>query len=246
MNTKKSNKGFYLFSFVFICGLFGLSCSRVPPTPQPSIEVAADKNQPPFFRDVTAEAGIHFIYRNGEEAKHYAMLEVIGGGLAAFDFDGDGRLDLFITGGGYYDGPDKQQIKGHPCKLYRNVSTADGIRFEDATAAMGLDKIDYYSHGAAAGDFDNDGWPDLLVTGWQRLALFHNEPVDRLDKSKGRKFVEATAQAGLPRGLWTTSAAWGDLDGDGYADLYICQYVDWSFQNHPPDCTHDGKTRDVC
>jgi len=246
MRTEPFNKRYCLFFCVFLFGSLCLSCSRAPLAPSPSSEPTAENDPSPFFRDVTAEAGVHFTFRNGEEANHYAILEVIGGGLAAFDFDGDGRLDLFITGGGYYDGPDKQQIKGHPCKLYRNVSAAGAIRFEDATAAMGLDKIDFYSHGAAAGDFDNDGWPDLLVTGWQRLALFHNEPVDPRDASKGRKFVEVTAQAGLPRGLWTTSAAWGDLDGDGYADLYICQYVDWSFQNHPTDCIHDGKTRDIC
>ena len=246
MNTEKFHKCFYLFLSVFLCGLFCFSCSRVPPAPLPSSEAPADNDQPHFFRDVTAEAGVHFTYHNGEEAQHYAMLEVIGGGLAALDFDGDGRLDLFIPGGGYYDGPDKQQIKGHPCKLYRNVSAAGGIRFEDATTAMGLDKIAFYSHGAAVGDFDNDGWPDLLITGWQRLALFHNEPVDPKDNSRGRKFVEVTAKAGLPQGLWTTSAAWGDLDGDGYSDLYICQYVDWSFRNNPTDCTHDSKTRDVC
>src|SRR5262249_16181737 len=142
-------------------------------------------------------------------------------------------------------------IKGYPCKLYRNVRDPGvpcGFRFEDVTARAGLDGIDFYTHGAAVGDFDNDGWPDLLVTGWGRLALFHNEPVDPSDPARGRHFVEVTKRAGLPSGLWTTSAAWGDLDGDGYPDLYICQYVDWSFErNHPTDCTTtSGKRRDVC
>jgi hypothetical protein len=199
---------------------------------------------PALFRDVTAESGVNFTYRNGEEADHYAILESLGGGLAAFDFDGDGLYDLFIPGGGHYEGPDKKQIKGNPCRLYRNKG---GFRFEDVTAQTGLDTISFYTHGAAVTDYDNDGWPDLLVTGWHHLALFHNEPVDPKDAAKGRKLVEVSKQAGLPDGLWTTSAAWGDLDGDGYADLYVCQYVDWGFdRNHPLDCKYDGKTRDVC
>src|SRR5215831_9666071 len=76
---------------------------------------------PPLFREVTAESGVNFTYRNGEEADHLAILESLGGGLAVLDFDGDGLLDLFIPGGGHYEGPDKHQIKGNPCRLYRNL-----------------------------------------------------------------------------------------------------------------------------
>ena len=97
-------------------------------------------------------------------------------------------------------------------------------------------------HGAAVADYDRDGWPDLLVTGWGRIALFHNEA----DGKGGRRFVDVSAAAGLDRGItWATSAAFADLDGDGCSDLYVCQYVDWSFANHP-DCNYDGKTPDVC
>jgi hypothetical protein len=231
---------------VLVAGvLLAVSACRWSTNPVPqAAEQDPAPEEPPLFRDVTAETGIDFTYRNGEEADHHAILESLGGGVAVLDFDGDGLLDLFIPGGGHYEGPDKKEIKGNPCRLYRNTGK---FRFEDVTAKMGLDKIAFYTHGAAVADYDNDGWPDLLVTGWHHLALFHNEPVDPNDKTKGRKFVEVSKQAGLPDGLWTTSAAWGDLDGDGYADLYVCQYVDWSFEgNHPTNCNYDGKTRDVC
>jgi hypothetical protein len=195
---------------------------------------------PPFFRDVTAVSGLDFTYRNGEEADHYAILESLGGGIILLDYDGDGLLDIFVTGGGYFDGPDKKQIKGHPCKLYKNLG---GFNFKDVTAEVGLDIPWFYTHGGAAADYDCDGFPDLLVTGWGRVALFHNVS----NGYGGRKFVEVTKEAGLPEGLWTTSAAWADLDGDGYPDLYLCQYVNWSFTNHPTDCSYDGgTTRDVC
>lgn len=220
------------------------ACRPATQPTAPNAEEGTKRTGPPLFRDVTAESSINYTYRNGEEDDHYAILESLGGGLAAFDFDNDGLLDLFVPGGGHYEGKDRKDIKGNPCKLYRNLGN---FRFEDVTAKMGLDKIAFFTHGAAAADYDNDGWPDLLVTGWHHLALFHNVPVDPHDATKGRKFVEVSKEAGMPEGLWTTSAAWGDLDGDGYADLYVCQYVDWSFEhNHPTDCKYDGKTRDVC
>src|SRR5207249_9519256 len=95
----------------------------------------------------------------------------------------------------------------------------------------------------AVADYDDDGWPDLLVTGWGRLALFHNES----DGHGGRRFVEVTRQAGLTDTLWSTSAAWADFDGDGLPDLYVCHYVDWSWDKHPRCLDYDqGTVPDVC
>jgi hypothetical protein len=121
--------------------------------------------------------------------------------------------------------------------LYRNLGRC---KFKDVTAAVGLDGIRFYTHGAAVTDYDNDGWPDLLVTGYGRVALLHNES----DGKGGRRFVDVTRKAGLTDVAWATSAAWGDLDADGLADLYICQYTDWSPAKNPI-AIYDGKTRDI-
>ena len=128
-----------------------------------------------------------------------------------------------------------------PCKLYRNLGN---FKFEDVTAKVGLDKVDFqYSHGAAAFDYDCDGWPDLLVTGYNRLVLLHNEP----DGAGGRRFVDVTKKAGsttisgprAPRGATSTATATPRSTS--------AHYGDWGFDtNHPTDCTYDGKTRDVC
>src|SRR5207249_8045198 len=113
----------------------------------------------------------------------------------------------------------------------------------DVTAEVGLDQLRFYTQGVAVADYNNDGWPDLLVTGWGRLALFRNDP----DGRGGRRFVEVTREAGLTDDLWSTSAAWADLDGDGYPDLYVCHYVDWSLAaNHPRCLGFDGERRDIC
>ncbi|HEV2948488.1 MAG TPA: CRTAC1 family protein [Gemmataceae bacterium] len=215
-----------------------VSCSRPGGDPAPAAAVTTPPV--PIFTDRTADTGINHSFHNGQEAGNLAILESLGGGVGLIDFDGDGLLDIFVTGGGYYDGPDKKQIKGHPCKLYKNLGN---WKFKDVTAEVGLDIEWFYTHGCAVADYDNDGWPDLLVTGYGRVALFHNEPTP---DGKGRRFVDVTKKAGLNDNLWSTSAAFADLDGDGYPDLYICHYVDWSFKKHPKCHYRPDQTPDVC
>ena len=202
---------------------------------------------PDLFENVTAVSGIAHTYENGElgAPKNLTILESLGGGIALIDYDGDGLLDVFVPGGGYFDGLKKKEIKGRPCKLFKNLGN---WKFKDVTEEVGLDKLAggqswFYTHGAAVGDFDRDGWPDLLVTGWGRVALFRNVP----DGKGGRRFEDVSSKAGLDKGIiWTTSAAWADFDGDGYPDLYFCQYVDWSFANNPACNYGDPNVPDVC
>jgi hypothetical protein len=228
-----------------------LGCRPNPTPVDPPTESFLDAwSKGPFFREVE-DSGIDFTYHNGEDTKddsgnlvnHLAILESLGGGVALIDYDHSGLLSVFIPGGGGYTGPDRKTIVGRPCKLYKNLGN---FKFKDVTKEVGLEDFPwFYTHGAAVADYDCDGWPDLLVTGWGHVALFHNEPVDPNDPKKGRKFVDVTEKVGLTGITWATSAAWADFDGDGYPDLYIDQYVNWSFDNNPA-CNYDGKTPDVC
>jgi hypothetical protein len=214
------------------------SATAVPSGPAPFHHDNDDPyDGPAWFEDVTQASGVQFTYRNGEEDEHMAILESLGGGVGLLDFNRDGLIDVYFPGGGYYQG---KTVLGHPGRLYQNLRN---LKFRDVTAAVGLDKPAQYSHGVAVGDVNCDGFPDLLVTGYDRLSLYLNTP----DGDGGRKFVDATEQAKLTERLWSSSAAFGDLDGDGYPELYVCHYGDWGFDtNHPTDCTYDGKTRDVC
>lgn len=236
----------YLLAVLLAGGLLPLACnsSSSPPAVKSAAKATAAKAEPvpefDLFQDITAETGIQMTYRNGEEAGHYAILESLGGGAVLLDYDGDGLLDVFLPGGGYFDGPDKQEIKGLPSKLYRNLGN---WKFQDVTKETGVGEPVFYTHGGAVGDYDNDGWPDLLVTGWHKLVLYRNVS----NGQGGRRFEDVSQKAGMPDGLWSTSAAFGDLDGDGFADLYVCQYADWSFANNPK-CGGYSSTikQDVC
>jgi hypothetical protein len=180
-------------------------------------------------------------YHNGQEAGLYAILESLGGGVGLLDYDGDGLLDMFLPGGGNLS---EEGVTGLPGKLYRNLGD---WKFEDVTASVMPEQAIFYTHGCAVADYDCDGWADLLVTGWGRVALYHNEPADAADPSKGRRLVDCAETVGLSPITWGTSAAWADFDGDGYPDLYLCQYVDWSLTNNPRCKGYSsGVDRDVC
>jgi hypothetical protein len=212
--------------------------TRPEPEPNPEPTAPAAEDGPPVFEDVAAASGVAFTYRNGEESDRYTILESLGGGVAVFDYDRDGKLDLFFTGGGTISPTTPVTVRGLPGRLYRNLG---GWKFADVTAAAGLADAPFYSHGAFAADYDHDGFTDLFVTGFGGVALYHNEA----NPAGGRRFVERAAAAGLTDNRWATAAAWADLDGDGFPDLYVCHYLDWSPANDPA-CTGSSVPRDVC
>ncbi len=223
--------------------LVAVGCSNSSPSPSPSAGGGVPKSgsvssSPIRFEEVTASSGVNFKYRNGEDAGEVAILESLGGGVGLFDLDGDGDLDLCLPGGGHYsdkkeDG--KRDVLGWPHAIYRN----DGDwHFTDVTASVGATASPYYSHGAAAADYDNDGFCDLLITGYGGVLLLRNQG--------DGTFEENAKSAGMTDRLWSSSAAWGDFNEDGTLDVYIAHYTDWSFDKHP-FCPGPKKgTRESC
>lgn len=178
------------------------------------------------FDDITESTGVDFTYRNGFEAKHCAILESLGGGVGVFDYDRDGNLDLFFPGGGHYgenNGADTK-ILGYPGVLYHSRG---GMQYADVSQAATVTSAPFYTHGCASCDYDHDGFTDFLVTGYGGVQLFHNQG--------DGTFAETSRAVGLTDKLWSSSAAWGDLNGDGNPDLYIAHYATWKMGD--PHCT---------
>lgn len=184
------------------------------------------------FEDVTSAVGLSHSYRNGEESDQYAYIESIGGGLAIFDYDRDGFPDLFFPGGGLIN--TDQSITPLPGTLWQN---SQAKRFTNVGHVANVDKATLYTNGVASGDLNNDGFPDLLVTGYCGLQFFVNQG--------DGTFVEQAVRAGLVDSLWSTSAGLGDLNNDGSLDVYIAHNTDWSWANHP-ECMRSATDREIC
>jgi hypothetical protein len=162
--------------------------------------------------DVAARAGVRFHHTNGESGRSF-LAETMGSGCAFLDYDGDGRLDLFLVNSSRLPGFE-QKGPFYPA-LYRNEGNG---HFQEVTRQAGL-TIDGYGMGVAVADYDNDGDPDLLLTGFGGSHLFRND---------GGHFTEVSRQAGVTKPAWGTSAAWFDYDRDGWLDLFIGNYLRWS------------------
>ena len=174
---------------------------------------------PVTFADVAKESGLDFKQDStASDQKYY--LETMGTGLAWIDYDQDGLMDLFFV----QSAPTDIYKPPHPlrCALYHN--NGDGT-FTDVTEKAGVGGEGHYGQGVAVGDFDNDGYPDLYVTGYGRAILYHN--------NGNGTFTDVTSKAGVAdEGGWSTSAGWFDYDKDGWLDLVVTNYIEWSPKNN--------------
>ena len=181
-------------------GLFlaaAVGCGDAEPAPPDESPPAAQR---PWFTEITDEVGLHATHDAGADG-NYRFQEIMGAGCALFDFDGDGRLDIYLVNGTAMD----RLLRQMPDGSFLDVTVQSGIR------ALG------YGLGCAVGDYDNDGDPDLYVTNFGADELWRN--------NGDGTFTDVTAAAGIDESLWSVSAAFLDYDRDGLLDLYVVNYV---------------------
>ena len=188
------------------------------------VPTAPATDQPGNFIDVTSASGVHFEGQAYHTSRKY-LLETMGSGVALFDYNNDGRLDIFFANGAKLSDPTQ------PGTIPRKSGTSDWNRlyrqkpdgtFEDVTEKAGLAGTGY-DMGAAVGDYDNDGYEDLYVTGYGGNHLYHN--------NGNGTFTDVTVASGTGGSGWSTAATWVDLDNDGLLDLVVLRYMKWDFDD---------------
>jgi hypothetical protein len=206
--------------------VLGCSLELMPQTSDSrASSAAADQaSSTGLFVDATEKLGIHFQQQAVPTSRKY-LLETMGSGVALFDYDNDGRLDIFLANGARLDDPTPKGTvpKKDDPKYWNRLfhQKADGT-FEDVTERSGVAGT-VYSTGVAVGDYDNDGYEDLYVAGYGHGTLYHN--------NGNGTFTDATSTAGVGGSGWMTSVAWLDYDNDGRLDLIVARYMQWDFDD---------------
>lgn len=217
-------------------------CDRAPQvtTSNPTATQTANQSSamttatPWRFRASAAASGFDFVYRNGEAADRFAIVESLGGGLGLCDIDLDGWLDVVCPGGGAVGPGDA--LHPAPTGCFRQQPGTD--TFINRAREARIAPARHYSHGVACADYDEDGFVDCLITGYGGVQLWRN--------LGDGTFADVGDQAGLLDRSWSSSSAWGDLNGDGFLDLYVAHYVNWSFENDPVCAGRPPHPREVC
>ncbi len=233
-SSQRSSFGRRDFLELLLSGLAGELASPVFAHPSPV----------PLFRDVAEEVGLKFHHFTGATGEFY-MPEIMGSGVALFDYDNDGDLDVYLIQGATFDpAQDPRHAKFPPPagwkpgnRLFRNLLSETGkLQFVDVTEQAGVGHVGY-GMGVAVGDYDNDGFQDLYVTNFGRNVLYHN--------NGDGTFTDVTAKAGVDDPRWSTSAAWVDYDRDGRLDLFVANYLDFTVKGNK-HCFAPTGDRDYC
>jgi hypothetical protein len=200
--------------------------------------------QVPLFREVAAEVGLKFHHFTGATGEYF-MPEIMGSGVALFDYDNDGDLDVYLVQGSTFDPAlDPGHSKFPPPagwkpgnRLFRNLLSETGkLQFVDVTDHAGVGHVGY-GMGVAVGDYDNDGFQDLYVTNFGHNVLYHN--------NGDGTFTDVTTKAGVDDPRWSTGAAWVDYDRDGRLDLFVANYLDFTVKGNR-QCFASTGERDYC
>jgi hypothetical protein len=214
------------------------SPAATPPAPAAPMAPAAAAARP-VFAERAAECGLVFTHRNGMTGKLY-MPEMMGPGAALLDYDNDGNMDVFLVQGGPL-GPDAKPQPGQGSRLFHNDLRVgpDGklhLHFTDVTEKSGIRPAGY-GMGVAVGDYDNDGFPDIYLTGLGWAQMWHN--------NGDGTFSDVTQKTGTANPHWGVSATFFDYDRDGFLDLYVGNYLNFSFASAKPCRTASGEP-DYC
>jgi hypothetical protein len=187
-----------------------------------------DPKAPIIFEDVTDKTAMaSFKHRSGNPPKNY-IFETTSGGVAIFDYDGDGLCDVYLINGSTVPALEGKE-KPPRAALYHNLGN---WKFEDVTEKAGVAN-DRWGDGVAVGDFDNDGHPDMYVSNFGISRLYHN--------NGNGTFSDLADKLGVARKGWSTGASWGDYDGDGRLDLFVPGYAEIDLNNLPPSPSEAGK-----
>ncbi|WP_348262496.1 CRTAC1 family protein [Telmatobacter sp. DSM 110680] len=179
---------------------------------------------PVVFKDVTKDAGLSGWKHTMGAADKMLIIDTNGSGVGLIDYDNDGWLDIYLVNGSTFNALDGKQEPPHAALFHNNH---DGT-FTDVAAKAGVTN-DRWGFGVAIADYDNDGWPDIMVTNWGKNRLYHN--------NHDGTFTDVAEKAGVALGNWSAGATWGDYDGDGRLDLFISGYVHFDRANLPYEKT---------
>lgn len=211
---------------IILLGINFVTCNTAPKVDNKTSETPRAEA---WFQEVSSQAGIDFQHVRASTTRYW-LPEIMSGGAAWLDYDGDNDLDLYLVQGGDVTG---RSLDRPPNRLYRNQGNGT---FVDVTSAAGVGDQSY-GMSCAVGDYDGDGDVDLYVTNLGRNTLYRNEG--------NGTFTDVTGRAGVGHNGWGTSAAFVDYDDDGKLDLYVVNYIDWAPEREI-ECFTGGNEKDYC